>query len=261
MSKAFYTASQLFVTLKQFGELSEEVRHTCYTHASFTYLPKQIEGKMKYAKWKAVEIDRCLKNGITPTPGPPGGFDDPNDLAAPPIQPPPGNYGDQPGPSGSYYGDQPGPSGGYQEQPEPTVSYGYQPGPSNPQPQEIGFGLAQPQPQEIGFGLPPVVSSEPSPQPLLPPEIKPVPKPRQDPHPTPPQPAVRHNPNPTPPQPVTSYESPPPRVGSVNLGPAETAKAQKYCKFASSAIEYDDIEGALEYLAKATRLLQTGKED
>ncbi len=28
---------------------------------------------MKYAKWKAVEIDRCLKSGITPTPGPPGG--------------------------------------------------------------------------------------------------------------------------------------------------------------------------------------------
>ena len=28
---------------------------------------------MSYAKWKAVEIDRCLKNGITPTPGPPGG--------------------------------------------------------------------------------------------------------------------------------------------------------------------------------------------
>ena len=232
---------------------------TCTPHS--LYLPKQIDGKMKYAKWKAVEIDRCLKNGITPTPGPPGGFDDPNDLTAPPTQPPPGNYGDQPGPSGSYYGDQPGPSGGYsyQEQPEPTGSYGYQPGPSNPQPQEIGFGLAQPQPQEIGFGLPPVVSSEPSPQPQLPPEIKPVPKPRHD--PTPPQPAVRHNPNPTPPQPVTSFESPSPSVGGVNLSPVETAKAQKYCKFASSAIEYDDIEGALEYLAKATRLLQTGKED
>ena len=28
---------------------------------------------MSYAKWKAVEIDRCLKNGIVPTPGPPGG--------------------------------------------------------------------------------------------------------------------------------------------------------------------------------------------
>ena len=34
---------------------------------------RQISGKMSYAKWKAVEIDRCLKNGITPTPGPPGG--------------------------------------------------------------------------------------------------------------------------------------------------------------------------------------------
>ena len=28
---------------------------------------------MKYAKWKAVEINRCFKNGITPTPGPPTG--------------------------------------------------------------------------------------------------------------------------------------------------------------------------------------------
>ena len=35
-------------------------------------LPVQIEAKQKYAKWKAVEIDRCLKNGIPPTPGPPG---------------------------------------------------------------------------------------------------------------------------------------------------------------------------------------------
>ena len=35
-------------------------------------LPLKIEAKQKYAKWKAVEIDRCLKNGIPPTPGPPG---------------------------------------------------------------------------------------------------------------------------------------------------------------------------------------------
>ena len=31
----------------------------------------KIESKQKYAKWKAVEIDRCLKNGIPPTPGSP----------------------------------------------------------------------------------------------------------------------------------------------------------------------------------------------
>ena len=53
---------------------------------------------MKYAKWKAVEIDRCLKTGVTPTPGPPGGIEDdefgtigegggeydPNDVQQPP---------------------------------------------------------------------------------------------------------------------------------------------------------------------------------
>ena len=33
----------------------------------------QVSAKLKYAKWKAVEIDKCLKNGITPTPGPPAG--------------------------------------------------------------------------------------------------------------------------------------------------------------------------------------------
>lgn len=59
MIKAFFTASHIFTISNQFGELSEE-----------------IEEKTKYAKWKAVEIDRCLKNGINPTPGPPGGDDD-----------------------------------------------------------------------------------------------------------------------------------------------------------------------------------------
>ncbi len=32
--------------------------------------------KLKYAKWKAAEITRCLKAGITPTPGPPGGMEE-----------------------------------------------------------------------------------------------------------------------------------------------------------------------------------------
>lgn len=59
----------------------------------------QVEHKRKYAKWKAVEIDRCLKNGITPTPGPPGSdqiFDDDDDeqsvtLQSNQVNPP--NYG------------------------------------------------------------------------------------------------------------------------------------------------------------------------
>lgn len=47
----------------------------CYHSLSLTVQLLQVEEKRKYAKWKAVDIDKCLKNGITPTPGPPGGDD------------------------------------------------------------------------------------------------------------------------------------------------------------------------------------------
>mmetsp|Transcript_27799 Transcript_27799/g.39170 ORF Transcript_27799/g.39170 Transcript_27799/m.39170 type:complete len:194 (-) Transcript_27799:77-658(-) len=50
----FYAASQFFDVLKLFGELSPDV----------------VE-KQKYAKWKAANINSCLKKGITPKPGPP----------------------------------------------------------------------------------------------------------------------------------------------------------------------------------------------
>jgi vacuolar protein sorting-associated protein VTA1 len=62
MIKQFYFAGHLFTILNQFGEQSDE-----------------IEMKRKYAKWKAIEIDRCIKNGIPPTPGPPGGMEDEED--------------------------------------------------------------------------------------------------------------------------------------------------------------------------------------
>jgi len=39
-----------------------------------------------------------------------------------------------------------------------------------------------------------------------------------------------------------------------------TAKAQKYCKFAASSLDYDDSNTAIDYLQKALRILQTGKE-
>ena len=47
------------------------LRYMVYIKILFTLL--KVEEKRKYAKWKAVDIDKCLKNGITPTPGPPGG--------------------------------------------------------------------------------------------------------------------------------------------------------------------------------------------
>ena len=39
-----------------------------------------------------------------------------------------------------------------------------------------------------------------------------------------------------------------------------TTKAQKYCKFAVSALDYDDSATAILNLTKALKLLQTGED-
>ncbi|XP_063699970.1 vacuolar protein sorting-associated protein VTA1 homolog [Culicoides brevitarsis] len=47
---------------------------------------------------------------------------------------------------------------------------------------------------------------------------------------------------------------------AAGLGPELMAKAQKYCKWAGSALNYDDVPTAIENLQKALRLLQTGQD-
>lgn len=149
---------------------------------------------MKYSKWKAVEIDRCIKNGITPTPGPPGEqlFDDESD-------------------------------------PSPPVGFNVQPPPSD-------FNTPGP--------------SWPDATPVIPTDTKPTPKPRH---------AVSRD--------DYGIEAGSGGAGvsgqstGVQLGPGEISRAQKLCNFARSALEYDDVQGAMEYLAKAMKLLQTGKEE
>merc|ERR1712110_981795 len=49
----FYAATIFYNTLRQFGELDEEVQE-----------------RLKYAKWKAADITLALKEGRTPLPGP-----------------------------------------------------------------------------------------------------------------------------------------------------------------------------------------------
>ncbi|CAH0407632.1 unnamed protein product [Chilo suppressalis] len=44
------------------------------------------------------------------------------------------------------------------------------------------------------------------------------------------------------------------------LNPDQIAKAQKYCKWASSALNYDDIKTAINNLKNALELLQTGRD-
>nr|XP_019707782.1 protein HOMOLOG OF MAMMALIAN LYST-INTERACTING PROTEIN 5-like [Elaeis guineensis] len=58
-AKTFYAASIFFEILNQFGQLQPD-----------------IETKQKYARWKAAEIRKALKEGWSPECGPPGGDKD-----------------------------------------------------------------------------------------------------------------------------------------------------------------------------------------
>lgn len=60
--------------------------------------------------------------------------------------------------------------------------------------------------------------------------------------------------------PPPGQEQPPPPAGSVQLSTEQMTKAQKYCKWAGSALNYDDVPTAVTNLQKALRLLQTGQD-
>lgn len=76
----------------------------------------------------------------------------------------------------------------------------------------------------------------------------------------PPKPVSRSKPAPQPA--VESYEPEPSYQTSsgVELTPAQYNQAQKLCKYASSAIMYQDVATALDNLEKCIRLLKTGTE-
>lgn len=58
--------------------------------------------------------------------------------------------------------------------------------------------------------------------------------------------------------PTPSVSTPTAQTGDVNAGAIQ--KAQKYCKYATSALNYDDVNTAILNLQKALNLLQLGKE-
>ncbi|XP_028414407.1 vacuolar protein sorting-associated protein VTA1 homolog [Dendronephthya gigantea] len=63
-------------------------------------------------------------------------------------------------------------------------------------------------------------------------------------------------------QPPQAHPSPQSSATSskTHLEPMDYAKAQKYCKYASSALQYEDVNTAIDNLQKALKLLQTGKD-
>ncbi|XP_062980664.1 vacuolar protein sorting-associated protein VTA1 homolog isoform X2 [Elgaria multicarinata webbii] len=49
-------------------------------------------------------------------------------------------------------------------------------------------------------------------------------------------------------------------TGEMRLTAEDFAKAQKYCKYAGSALQYEDVSTAVQNLEKALKLLTTGRE-
>jgi len=172
--KLFFTAGLLMDVLSVFGDVSEEITNT-----------------QKYAKWKATYIHNCMKNGETPTPGPPVtesgqiGFNIPNQSE------------DNQQPTNSFVPATPN-TNTYEDYPASTPNeYQKIPNMSTISPTEIQ----------------PTVSERPA---LL-------------------------------------------RDG-IQLSPSQITKAQKYCKFAASALTYDDVSESIANLQKALKLLTTGED-
>lgn len=189
----------------------------------------------KYARWKATYIHNCLKNGETPQSGPIGMEDEEADEEGAAGFSAPGSfYG------GSFRGG--APSQNYDDQnqslgpgPGAAPGIGFTPGPGVTGPPSTNYNNIQVPP---GAHAPANTPAE-----LPPPSevAKPVPTPRS-------LPAVD-------PSLLNAQQQ-----GGVHLTAEDFTKAQKLCKYAGSALQYEDVATAIENLQKALKLLSTGKE-
>jgi len=69
------------------------------------------------------------------------------------------------------------------------------------------------------------------------------------------------SPQPSPVQHAASTDwVPPQNAGAAPLGAGEYQRAMKYCKYASSALQYEDSQTAIDNLTKCLKLLTTGKD-
>ncbi|XP_065819992.1 vacuolar protein sorting-associated protein VTA1 homolog isoform X1 [Labrus bergylta] len=220
MIKSFYSASLLLDVLSVFGELSEE----------------NIQHR-KYARWKATYIHNCLKNGETPQAGPMGMDEDgeADEYGAEGFSAQGFSHG------GSVRGGPP--SDTYEDQdrglgPGPAPGIGFSPGPG-----PGASGAPNTNSNYNNIHIPPGAHAPANTPAELPPPsaVKPVPVPRS-------LPSV----DPT----LLNAQ----QQGGVHLSPEDFTKAQKYCKYAGSALQYEDVGTAIQNLQNALKLLTTGKE-
>ncbi|KAG2224703.1 hypothetical protein INT45_009018 [Circinella minor] len=232
-AKTFLAASIFLELLKTFGDLDPEV-----------------EGKIKYSKWKAADIMKALREGRTPTPGAPGENQEEEEDAEVekqevegenmaldqdmPTQPP-SSISEFPSPPSNFTAPLPGNASA--EQP-PSFSP-----PPPPNATTSSSSLSSPPPAQQQQHTSPTVTPSNSFLPQVPHQL-PTQQPSvpvQQPSPQPSAPA----PAPAPVQSsITSSQTP-------IVDPGSIAAAQKHAKWAISALNYDDIKTARTQLLTA----------
>ncbi|XP_044009205.1 vacuolar protein sorting-associated protein VTA1 homolog isoform X2 [Aphidius gifuensis] len=225
--QGFYTAGILYDIMSTFGELTEEV----------------IQNR-KYAKWKATYIHNCLKNGQTPIAGP--------------IE---NGEGGSPAPRNQEkkMNEEQWPDDVIEEDNDKTKSVVSDDTDELPGPANDGDEVeAPPQvpPNNDAYGFPAVPTSNSNVTPGNPAPSSTPSYPSFPASPSTPNagysPAPKHQPLPD----YSTHE----QTGNVNLDAEQMNKAQKYIKWAGSAINYDDIPTAVDNLRKALHLLTTGQD-
>lgn len=198
---------------------------------TFGELSEEALHNRKYAKYKAAYIHNCLKNGETPIPGPFPDDEDSSELG-----------GDAAGGN-----TEEGAAGGSNDDAGTSAT------PPEDSPTELKPEDEQP--------VQPSSPSPPAPR-ITPPTAEEV---LQNPNKLPSPPVEEEKPGGFEPyvptaQPNAAIYQPIVPVAGVQITPDQMITAQKYCKYAGSALNYDDVKTAIENLQKALKLLSTGSE-
>lgn len=198
---------------------------------TFGELSEEALHNRKYAKYKAAYIHNCLKNGETPIPGP---FPDDEDSS-------------EPGGDAAGGNTEEGAAGGSNDGAGTSAT------PPEDSPTELKPEDEQP--------VQPSSPSPPAPR-ITPPTAEEV---LQNPNKLPSPPVEEEKPGGFEPyvptaQPNAAIYQPIVPVAGVQITPDQMITAQKYCKYAGSALNYDDVKTAIENLQKALKLLSTGSE-
>ncbi|KAG7387197.1 Vacuolar protein sorting-associated protein vta1 [Phytophthora pseudosyringae] len=248
-ARTFYAAGTFFDILNQFGDISEDV----------------VE-KRRYCKYKAATILKAIKEGVTPTPGPPEGLDmkndeDVSDDAAPAPAPVPST----PQPSAPAVVTPPLPPS------EPA--YSPAPFPSLTESARSAGAMSASELDSTWHGPAPTQSPSPPPAPShSAPAVSPTPaysSPTAPPAPAAPAPAYQPPPAPTPayqppstptpsyqPQPSYTPQSTPTRARNTPVSQNEANDAIEYAKFAVAALKVKDMKLAEERLEMALRKIR-----